>query len=234
MLNVSNYYYGTFNDKTLCNNDQFMERLRTDPLFTNFKYRLINKDGVWKEFKGAYVIGDGRLIDARFVMCPLLIASEADELAWNNMLTSLRKDVECFFGRLKRRFWILWIGVRSRIYARVEQAFRLACALMNWLHEIDGLGDDWTAFNQYKEEINDDLIDAAALTEADLVIFKPGSASQPEPDVDPEGPPELDNFEALVQQVRSESVTLLRNSLIEHSAEARSRGWVGWPKRVRP
>jgi len=233
VMHVSNYYYGTFNDKTLCNNDPFMARLRSDPLFTNFKYRLIDKDGVWQEFKGAYVIGDGGLIDARFVMCPLLIASQADEIAWNNMLTSLRKDVECFFGRMKRRFWMLWIGVRSRNYERVEQAFRLACALMNWLHEIDGLGDDWTAFNKYKEEINSDLEHGEPLTEADLDVFKPVVVGMPEPDDDPVGPPEHDEFEALVQQVRNESSSLLRNALIEHYAEAHSRGWVGWPKRVR-
>ncbi|CAN0479277.1 unnamed protein product, partial [Discosporangium mesarthrocarpum] len=40
----------------------------------------------------------------RCLMCPFKASSTQAQLEWSNWLESVRKDVECYFGRLKGRF----------------------------------------------------------------------------------------------------------------------------------
>ena len=64
------------------------------------------------------------------------------ELKWSKNLESVRKDVECTFGILKKRFLFLKNPIQHHFPEKIENAFVTCCALHNWLHDWDGW-DDW-------------------------------------------------------------------------------------------
>ncbi|CAM9535369.1 unnamed protein product, partial [Discosporangium mesarthrocarpum] len=72
---------------------------------------------------------------------------------WSKHLESVRKDVECFFGRLKGLFRILkmplvfWAS-NANLREKIENIFFDFCILQNMLHTCDGFcvlkpGTDW-------------------------------------------------------------------------------------------
>lgn len=71
-----------------------------------------------------------------------------DEVFWSKRLESIRKDIECLFGRLKGR-WRLFKGtILFDRREKIDNAWFTACILHNMLHALDGLGDldedaDW-------------------------------------------------------------------------------------------
>lgn len=72
-----------------------------------------------------------------------------DDTVLSKWLECVRKDVECFFGRLKGRFRILKLPILFREKKHVDNVFFTACILHNMLHSMDGLnklepGVKWT------------------------------------------------------------------------------------------
>ena len=61
---------------------------------------------------------------------------------WSSNMESARKDVECAFGILKRRFLFLKNPIELHSPERIEDAFLTCAVLHNWLHDYDGW-DDW-------------------------------------------------------------------------------------------
>jgi len=55
---------------------------------------------------------------------------------WSWWLESMRKDVECTFGILKRRWQILMTGIRLHSSDSVTKVWKTCCALHNWLLEV--------------------------------------------------------------------------------------------------
>lgn len=56
-------------------------------------------------------------------------------------LESVRKDVECFFGRVKGRFRILKLPLLFRSQGDIDNMFFTCCILHKMLHSFDGLGE---------------------------------------------------------------------------------------------
>jgi len=87
----------------------------------------------------------------RIFQFPYKFSSDHNRLRWSKTLESIRKDVECTFGIMKRRFRILRTPVEYRQPVRIEQLFKTCCHLHNRLLVHDGLdtiGDlesDWLA-----------------------------------------------------------------------------------------
>ena len=63
------------------------------------------------------------------------------ESKWSKNLESVRKDVECTFGILKKRFLFLKNPIQHHFPEKIENAFVTCCALHNWLHDWDGWDD---------------------------------------------------------------------------------------------
>ena len=86
-------------------------------------------------------------------------------------LESVRKDVECCFGRLKKRFRILRLPFLFVYEAQIHDTFKTAAILHNWLLDLDGLSDigqdptDWKLMGRGSEE---QMGDAAETTDEDL------------------------------------------------------------------
>ena len=68
---------------------------------------------------------------------------EEDE-RFSRWAESMRKDVECAFEILKRRFKILSVPNPFQSIQAVDQIWLTCCALHNWLLKIDGLDAEWT------------------------------------------------------------------------------------------
>ena len=56
------------------------------------------------KYKGVYVIVDNGDLQWSCTVPPFTITSNIDEIHWSKWLESTRKDVECTFGILKRRW----------------------------------------------------------------------------------------------------------------------------------
>ena len=101
--------YGTINDKTIVKSDEAVEKVRSDELFTEFQYQVYREDGSSYFSKGAYLIVDGGYLKWKCLQCGLKHSSEEDYVLWRRKMESVRKDIECYFGRLKQRFKVLRI-----------------------------------------------------------------------------------------------------------------------------
>ena len=92
---------------------------------------------------------DRSCVCRRCLQCPIRWDTARITLSWSKWIESIRKDVECTFGRLKARFRCLRIpslfqGPDSN---KVANQFRACCALYNALHDIDERG----AQHRYEE-----------------------------------------------------------------------------------
>jgi len=101
--------YGTMNDKTIVKSDEAVEKIRTDPLFTDYHYKTRDKAGMRSLSRGAYLIVNGSYLRWKVLQCGLRDYSDPNYVEWRRRMESVRKDIECYFGRLKQRFKILRI-----------------------------------------------------------------------------------------------------------------------------
>ena len=62
-----------------------------------------------------------------------------EDTMFSKWLESVRKDVECFFGRVKGRFRILKLPLLFRHKHEIDDMWFTCCILHNLLHECDGL-----------------------------------------------------------------------------------------------
>lgn len=138
ILAVTQSFFGTWNDKTIVKFDDKVSRLRSEPFYTNYKWSMKDSEGNNCVQKGLYLICDGG-----YHRWPTLIppykhqVEDCPKGKWSKHVESLRKDVECTFGILKKRFAIL--KHRSRLHSKelVEDIFRSCCVLHNMNHDFD-------------------------------------------------------------------------------------------------
>ena len=106
--------------------------------------------------KGVYFI-----CDRRYHFWPTLIPPYKDQLEgssmmeWSKHLESSRKDIECVFGILKKRFLFLKHPIRFHDPVLIHRTFMTCCVLHNLLLEYDGM-DNW------EYQLHDDEYDANA------------------------------------------------------------------------
>ena len=73
---------------------------------------------------GCYHINDNGYHKWGTSMEPSKAPENEDELRWSEMLESLRKDVECFFGILKNIFSILKYGSRFKKWEIIDNILK--------------------------------------------------------------------------------------------------------------
>ena len=95
------------NDKTIVKNDEAIERVRTDPLFKDYQYEIRDKDGSKHMTQGEFLIFDGGYLRWQVLKCGLRDSSAPGYVEWRRKMESVRKDMELYFGRLKKRLKIL-------------------------------------------------------------------------------------------------------------------------------
>ena len=77
------------------------------------------------------------------MQCPIKHTTEVDKIRWSEFAESIRKDVECSFGILKKRFQLLKIGINWHKKTDIDNAVFSCVTLHNMLHEFDGYEERW-------------------------------------------------------------------------------------------
>ena len=98
---------------------------------------------VKRQYQGAWLLVDNGYLSHSTTVPPIKTTNKRSEIRFSAWLESLRKDVECTFGILKRRWRILKTGVRLFGVKAADKIFLTCCALHNWLLEVDGLDERW-------------------------------------------------------------------------------------------
>ena len=99
------------------------------------------------QFKGAYLISDGGYHRWGCLVNPYHLQPPGTDLElWSNNIESVRKDIECVFGILKKRFLILKHPIRLHSPYCIQRMFVTCCVLHNILLDYDGY-DKWNEDN---------------------------------------------------------------------------------------
>lgn len=83
--------------------DEYVTKLRTG-YYKGFEYTVYDSEGVPTRCTTPYLICDGGYHRWTQLMCPFKTTSVEKLALWSKKLESLRKDAECTFGVMKKRF----------------------------------------------------------------------------------------------------------------------------------
>ena len=150
---------GGTNDKTMSRLDDYLQRLKRREVYGKLSFTLKTWNGTDITENGAYLVCDGGYNKWRILQCPLKESSCSDIMLWSKQLEAVRKDVECTFGILKRRFRLFKNALEFHSAAKIQNAMRSAVILHNMLLENDEEFDQWemqTLHTPYPEESDDE------------------------------------------------------------------------------
>jgi len=133
---VSGYYKGSCNDIQICQNDPICLAVLNGAL-EDVEYELYNEFGELYKCKGGYILVDGGFINSIVFIEPEKFRLDRDSVLFSEWLESVRKDVECFFGILKKRWWWFRNGICYHDSNTLEAAFKSVCALNNMILAFD-------------------------------------------------------------------------------------------------
>jgi hypothetical protein len=171
ILHVGEGYPGTFNDMRCVKKDPVIMSLfkRLWDVNGTFKYKHLRNvewttdkfdliTGVVSQEKqtGTYLIVDGGYMKTDCMISPLPVTLDIEHQAWTTMLESTRKDIECTFGILKKRFTILTSGIRFFDTEKADKVFLVCCILHNMNHECNGWDDDFVWVEEGEEVPEED------------------------------------------------------------------------------
>ena len=94
-------------------------------------------------YKDVWCIVNNDYLAWSCTVLPVQDGATYEVIRFSEWLELMRKDVECTFGILKRRFNILRYGLRFRNITRCDQIWLTYCALHNLLLDIGGLDENW-------------------------------------------------------------------------------------------
>jgi hypothetical protein len=102
--------------------------------FKNVQWAYYDEHGFKRYAKGIYFICDGGYLRWPVLICPFKHEScSTQKGCFSSKLESVRKDVECAFGILKKRWRILEYGIRFPDINVVEKVFNVCCILHNMM-----------------------------------------------------------------------------------------------------
>ena len=137
VLHVCSMFAGRFNDKTKVLYDTYVKRLR-EGFYDGFSFNLRDSEGVeTTHHDNPYLTCDGGYHKWLQLMCGFKTTNVEALALWSKKLESIRKDVECAFGVMKKRFKVLKIPLLFRDVSFMENIFMTCCCLHNMLLDHD-------------------------------------------------------------------------------------------------
>jgi hypothetical protein len=128
--------FGTRNDKEIVKVDPNVHHIRTG-WFKDVSWRYYTSEGRVQKERGAYLICDNGYHRWPISISPYASADCASvEGYFSTNLESIRKDVECTFGILKKRWRMLNDGMNYRDINTCEKIFVTCCCLNNFLLDL--------------------------------------------------------------------------------------------------
>ena len=137
IIHVDEWMPGHQNDKTQARHAVLFNRMKHRELHPERVYHLYDANGQLKPWRGIYIIVDGGFHQWRCLQAPLKHTSS--DGGWSKRLESVRKDSECTFGTLKKRFRVLRLPFLCFRAETIDLTFRACCALHNMLLRYDRL-----------------------------------------------------------------------------------------------
>ena len=131
ILGVSRAQYGTRNDKSIVKRDHNVYKIRCG-WYANVEWEHFTLDGDVVTDVGVYLICDNGYLRWPTSICPFMHADKTTmEGYFSTNIESVRKDVECVFGILKKRWRVLDHGFKFRSLEICEKVFFTCCCLHN-------------------------------------------------------------------------------------------------------
>ena len=97
-MHVSNYFYGTWNDKQITVNDTYPMDVFGGELFRDLRYVLYTKDGLPITYQGAWLAVDGGYQKAACFINPMHNRFAFPEVVFSEWLESVRKMSNVLLG----------------------------------------------------------------------------------------------------------------------------------------
>ena len=147
ILSVSQWFGGTWNDKSISRCDKVFDLFRKNEgsFLATVKWSVFMDRSCSDKlrFLGAYLICDGGYHDWPCLVCPYKHQIPGTSIeSWSKNVESVRKDIECIFGILKKRFLFLKHPIRLHCPDKIHRAFVTCCVLHNILLDYDGY-ENW-------------------------------------------------------------------------------------------
>ena len=150
IMGISRAQFGTRNDISITRRDHNVHSIVND-WYKDIEWEYFSEEGEVKRDKGVYLICDGGYLKQQTSICPYESARiDTMEGYFSTNLESVRKDVECVFGILKKRWKILDHGFQYRSVAICEKIFFTCCCLHNtMLDQMATRKNDVRVFSDY-------------------------------------------------------------------------------------
>ena len=137
-------------DKTIVKLDPNFAPLKSPP-FCEMRWQYVTSpDGNVADGVGLYVLVDGGYYPSKYMIAPRPHSADVRVTRWSDRLESVRKDVECFFGVLRKRFCILCDNFRYPDLEILVATFKTCCWIHNEIffmcgppneHDLQDVGD---------------------------------------------------------------------------------------------
>ena len=226
-----------WNDKTLVLFDEFVESIRSGKVLSDNEFVLFERvEGgriVSVTYKGVWLLVDNGYLQWSCTIPPFKYYANRSELRWSQWLESMRKDVECTFGILKKRFQILQKGVQAHDLEDADRVWKTCCALHNMLLEADGYDELWEG------EIPSNPAIGETDTFAIQRLFESGdSCPHILTQVNADGNPNHNwvsdvTSSGIIRTVNFMKMNDMRDKLVQHFDILFHNGGIVWPKRAR-
>ena len=142
--------YGATNDKNIVRFDDFVADVRSDAFFTEYEFEVFVGEGdvgpVRGRSRGAWLIVDPGYHQWEATQAASKVTTASDYAEWRARMESVRKDIECFFGRMKSRFRVLKTPMSFHKKVHVDNTFFTCVALQNILHDWDKVANNLTTW----------------------------------------------------------------------------------------
>jgi hypothetical protein len=137
-----------WNDKTIVLFDTFINDIKSGNILADNEFELFEYDEdedeiVKTTYRGCWIQTDNGYLDWSITIPPHKYCDTREELRWSQWMESMRKDVECTFGILKKRFTILSKGIDAHDIDTADKVWKTCCALHNLLLDADGYDEKW-------------------------------------------------------------------------------------------
>ena len=154
VLSIYGPHFGSRNDMDIIKTDEYVHEVRSKHLFCNAHWSYYNHNGQVRQANGMYLICDNGYLRWPTTICPFTRTSNSSPEGYFSMnIESVRKDVECTFGIIKKRWRILNNGFYQRDIVKCDKIFVTCCCLNNFMLDLmertnvrvgrgDPMGDD--------------------------------------------------------------------------------------------
>ena len=136
-----------WNDQTLAWFDDFLMKLKNGKVMSDYVFELYEYDEMSRivsvKYCGVWALVDNGYHDWPTTIPPFKFCSNVAMVRWSQWIESIRKDVECTIGILKKRWSILKKGVQGQNIEDADKVWLTCCALHNFLLDIDGYDKMW-------------------------------------------------------------------------------------------